>query len=100
MRTTLDLNDEVFRLAKKQAADDGVPFRDVVESALCFYLGRKTGRPGYQLHWKTEKGRLQPGVDLDDRDSLFNIMEGRKRSHWTPISSCTPTVRRPRFIPV
>jgi hypothetical protein len=78
MRTTLDLNDEVFRLAKKKAAHDGVPFRDVVESALRLYLGKKTGKPGYKLHWKTEKGRLQPGVDLGDRDSLFDIMDGRK----------------------
>ena len=38
MRTTMDINDELMRHAKKKAADDGVPLRDVVEDALRRYL--------------------------------------------------------------
>lgn len=77
MRTTLDLADEIFRRAKKRAADDGVPLRDVVEAALRSYLsgGPKTSK--HELCWRTESGRLQPGVDLDDRDALFDRMGGR-----------------------
>jgi hypothetical protein len=78
MRTTLDLSDELFRAAKKRAADERVPLRDVVEDALRLYLSGKTRRAGYQLRWRTEAGRIQPGVDLDDRDSLFDAMGGRR----------------------
>jgi hypothetical protein len=30
------------------------------------------------LRWSSERGRLQPGVNLDDRDALFDLMGGRR----------------------
>jgi hypothetical protein len=78
MRTTVDISDEVFRQAKKTAADRGVPLRQVVEEALRQYLGSGGHRVGYELQWRTESGRLQPGVRLDDRDALFDLMDGRR----------------------
>lgn len=79
MRTTLDINDELFKQAKKRAADDGTPLRELVETALRLYLagGLRRGKT-YRLRWRTESGRLQPGVRLDDRDALFDLMEGRR----------------------
>ena len=78
MRTTLEISDELFRLLKRKAADDGTPLRQVVESALPVYLGKQTKRKGYQLRWNTERGRILPGVRLDDRDALFDLMDGRR----------------------
>jgi hypothetical protein len=78
MRTTLEISDELFRLLKRRAADDGTPLRQVVENALRFYLGKQNKRKGYQLRWNTERGRLLPGVRLDDRDALFDLMDGRR----------------------
>ncbi|MGH7874069.1 MAG: hypothetical protein ACREQO_17850 [Candidatus Binatia bacterium] len=77
MRTTLEISDELFRLLKRKAADEGTPLRQIVESALRLYLSKKTKRKGYQLHWNTERGRILPGVRLDDRDALFDSMDGR-----------------------
>jgi hypothetical protein len=79
MKITIDLNDELMRQAEKKAADDGVTLRDVVEDALRRYLAEKPGPSGYKLKWTTEKGELMPGVDLDDRDSLRDIMDGIKK---------------------
>ena len=79
MRTTMDISDELMRRAKKKAADDGVPLRDVMEAALRRYLSEKPVANGYKLRWTTEKGELMPGVDLDDRDSLFDLMDGIKK---------------------
>ena len=78
MRTTLDLTDDLFRRAKKRAADEGIALRDLVENALRSYLTGRPRRSTYKLRWRTESGRLQPGVDLDDRDELFDRMGGRK----------------------
>ena len=78
MRTTVDLSDELLRQAKKRAADAGIPLREVIEAALRSYLARGSKRSGYRLRWSTEKGRLQPGVHLDDRDALFDLMDGRR----------------------
>ena len=77
MRTTIDIADELLRQAKKRAADEDTTLRDVVEAALRVYLTRRPRAAGYRLQWRTESGRLQPGVDLDDRDSLFDRMDGR-----------------------
>lgn len=77
MRTTIEINNELLRLAKKQAADTGRPLRAVVETALRSYLQERPRQTRYKLHWRTERGKLMPGVRLDDRDVMFDLMEGR-----------------------
>ena len=77
MRTTIELNDELFRKAKRRAADDRGSLRSVVESALRSYLQAPVRRQHYKLRWRPQKGRVLPGVRLDDRDALFDVMDGR-----------------------
>lgn len=77
MRTSIDLNDRLLTLAKQTAARRGISLRELVEQALRAYLEPKAKRPGYRLKWRTERGRIQPGVRLDDRDALFDLMDGR-----------------------
>jgi predicted transcriptional regulator len=77
MRTTIEISDELFRQVKKKAADERTALRQVVENALRAYLGKQPKRKAYQLRWHTEQGRLLPGVRLDDRDALFDLMDGR-----------------------
>jgi hypothetical protein len=78
MRTTIEISDELFRRAKKRAADEGTTLREVVDVALRNYLSRRTKRAGYKLQWRVEHGRMLPGVNLDDRDALFDLMDGRE----------------------
>lgn len=77
MRTTIEIGTELLRQAKRRAADEGTTLRSVVEAALRAYLGKRRGRGGYRLGWRTERGTIQPGVRLDDRDALFDLMDGR-----------------------
>lgn len=77
MRTTIEISDELFRQVKKRAADEQTALRQVVENALRAYLGKQPRRKAYQLRWQTERGRVLPGVRLDDRDALFDLMDGR-----------------------
>lgn len=79
VRTTIDLNDELLRQAKRRAADEGVTLREVLERALRSHLAQRPGgKKKYRLRWRTERGALQPGVRLDDRDQLLELMEGRR----------------------
>lgn len=78
MRTTIDINDVLFRAAKRRAAEQGTSLREVVETALRQHLGKTKASKRYTLRWQPESGRLQPGVDLTDRDALFDIMDGRR----------------------
>jgi hypothetical protein len=77
MRTTVDLNARLLSQAKQTAAERGISLRELFEQALRAFLERRQARSGYRLRWRTEHGRLQPGVRLDDRDALFDLMDGR-----------------------
>lgn len=78
MRTTLDLDDALMREAKKRAADDGATLTRVIEEAIRFYLRpQPTTLKPFKLKLLTKKGRAMPGVHWDDRDSLYERMEGR-----------------------
>ncbi len=79
MRTTLDIDDQLMRRVKKQAAEEGQTVTAFIESALreAFARRRGSGKESYRLQWVTARGRLKPGVDLTDRDSLYERMEER-----------------------
>ncbi len=78
MRTTIDINDGLFRAAKRYAAEHGTTLRDVVEAALRQHLGEAKATAGYTLQWQSESGRLQPGANPTDRDALSDVMDGRR----------------------
>lgn len=77
MRTTLDIPDEILQLARRRAAAERISLGELVEAALRSHLLEQPERSGYQFRWRTERGRLHPGVNLDDRQALWNLMEGR-----------------------
>jgi hypothetical protein len=78
MRTTLDLDEQLLRRARKRAQERGTTLTAFVESALAAALAeRREPAEAYRLAWKTHRGEMVPGVDLADRDSLFERMEGR-----------------------
>ena len=79
MRTTLTLQDDVLRLARQRAARESRSLKDVINEALRLGLaleGEKRSQR-YRFTLVTVNGRLMPGVDLHDRDKLFDLMEGR-----------------------
>ena len=78
MRTTLDIDDHVLRKAKQLAAREGKTLTRIVEEALRDRVvrPRRSARP-FRLQLLTKKGRLIPGVNLADRDALYERMEGR-----------------------
>jgi Arc/MetJ family transcription regulator len=77
MRTTVEINDELFRSAKAAAAKQNKSLREIVDEALRRYLkGPETKKFRLKLTPHNAVGHLMPGVDLEDRDSLYDIMDG------------------------
>jgi hypothetical protein len=78
MRTTLDIDDRLLEAARRRAAEKGTTLTAFVEHALAASLARRpaTDSP-YRLEWKTHRGRPLAGVDVSDRDRLYERMEGR-----------------------
>jgi hypothetical protein len=78
MRTTLNFDDRLLRLAKKRAVELGVTLTALIERSLREYLQPKAHRrEKYRLELLVKKGRPVPGINWDDRDSIYERMEGR-----------------------
>jgi hypothetical protein len=76
MRTTLTLDDDVLKAARQRAREQDRPLKDVINEALRHGLALADARsPAYTFRLKIVDGRLLPGVDLTDRDKLFELME-------------------------
>ncbi len=82
MRTTIRLDDDLFRRVKQFAVRNGTTFTQVIEDAVRGLLERprtKQVREPVQLPTFAGNG-LQPGVDLDDTASLVDHMEAHDSS--------------------
>jgi hypothetical protein len=77
MRTTLTLDDDVFKAARRRAREQDRSLKDVINEALRqgLALGERSRPDPYTFRLATVEGRLQPGVDLADRDQLFDLMD-------------------------
>jgi plasmid stability protein len=76
-RTTLALDDDLLRRVKQLAAAEGRSMQSVVNDLLRGALATRPQRSLYRLELQGWHGREQPGVDLFDRDRLFDRMDGR-----------------------
>jgi hypothetical protein len=78
MKTTLNIDDDVLLSAKRQAAATDRTLTSMVETALRQLLAveQRATKP-YRFRGKPVKGKLLPGVDLNDRDGLYDLMERR-----------------------
>jgi len=76
MKTTIDLDDELLRLAKQRAAAAGMPLRAYIEDALrARLLPRPRGRTKFTLELPIIEGKAPPIVDVADRNALYDLME-------------------------
>ena len=75
-RTTLKLDDTILRRLKQQAAAEGRSLQDLANQLLRRALA--TREPvAYSLLLTGWEASEQPGVDILDRDKLFDLMGGR-----------------------
>ena len=75
-RTTIDIDDRVLRKLKRKAADEGLTLQAVANDLLKRALHTQTSPP-FSLRVQGWSADLQPGVDILDRDSLFDVLNGR-----------------------
>ncbi len=77
MRTTLDIEDRLFRALKRKAAEERTTLRRLVNELLRRELAQSARRTRYRFDRKVcPRGPIQPGVRLKDRKSLFDRRDG------------------------
>jgi hypothetical protein len=78
MRTTIRLDDNLLRAAKRLAVETGRTLTSVIEDALRQSLSRpRASEQPFRAKLPVARGGgvLQPGVDLDDSAALLELME-------------------------
>jgi plasmid stability protein len=77
-RTTLMLDDGILRELKRRAAAEGRTVQAVANDLLRQALaGHGKARERFGLKLQGWQATEQPGVDILDRDKLFDLMNGR-----------------------
>jgi len=77
MRTTIRLDDDLLRRAKRRALETNRTLNAVVEDALRAALAgpsRRVSEPPFDLP-VSGGGGLQPGIDLDNTAGLYDLMD-------------------------
>ncbi len=76
-RTTLTLDDDLLKQLKESATSQGKTLAALVNDLLRHALAIRSRRQRYKLELRGWEAELQPGVDVLDRDKLFDLMNGR-----------------------
>jgi len=77
MKTTLNLDDQLVRSAKRRALEEHTTLTHLLETALRRYLTPppRPARP-FRLNLLISDSAVIPGVDIEDRDSLYDRLDG------------------------
>jgi plasmid stability protein len=76
-RTTLALDDDILKKLKEAAARQGRTMQSLTNDLLRQALGPFERRRPLKLNLQGWEAEELPGVDLLDRDKLFDLMEQR-----------------------
>lgn len=76
-RTTVNIDEPLLRKLKATAAKRGVTLAALVNQLLRQAMAGQEKKQPYEFRFGGWVSELQPGVDLTDRDSLFDLMDGR-----------------------
>jgi plasmid stability protein len=76
-RTTLAIDDDLLKQLKEKAVREGRTLQAVANDLLRQAVVQQWPKSQPRLVLRGWKAVVQPGVDLLDRDRLFDLMDGR-----------------------
>ena len=77
MRTTLNIDDDLYRSIKIEAVRRGVSMTSLVEEALRAVLVEKSPPPLRELPVSSRTGGVHPGVNLMDSQQWYDLLYGQ-----------------------
>ncbi len=75
MRTTLNLDDQLLKLAKHRAIEQGVSLSEFIENVIRQSFSRQSVDHKTVRLITTAGPGVKPGVDLDNARSMLDIMD-------------------------
>lgn len=77
LRTTIVMNKELLESVREVAGKRGWNLSQAISELVAIGMHVHATHKRGQFVWKTFCGKARPGVDLDDRDRLYDLMEDR-----------------------
>ena len=80
MKMTVEFDDGLMRAAEARAAEEGRTLAALIERVLADYVREGPGGSSgarHSLGLLTRGGRPVPGVDIDNRAALYDLMDAR-----------------------
>ena len=76
MRTTIRINDDLLKIAKKHAADEGRTLTSLIEEALSLIVAKPKARKRRRVELPVSEasGGVLPGIDLNRSSDLEEAM--------------------------
>lgn len=77
MRTTIRMNDELLRRAKKLAAEEGRTLTSIIEEGVANVLNsrRTVSKRRVKLPVSKKRGGVWPGIHITNSAQLYDIMD-------------------------
>lgn len=73
----MTIDDDLLRRLKQVAAKQGTTLGELVNGLLRQTMASAPKRGAFKLKLEGWDAKAQPGVDILDRDKLFDLMDGR-----------------------
>ena len=75
MRTSIDIQEELFKAIRKKAQAEGTTLKELIHRGLRLVLKDEAeSSTTFRFSWRTEKGKLSPGLRIEDRNQLWDRM--------------------------
>ena len=74
IRTTIVMDEELLRGVREVAARQGWNLSRAISELVCVGMHAHASFEPVEFRWKTVRGKVRPGVDIDDRDRLYDVM--------------------------
>jgi len=75
VRTTIVMDEELLKGVREVAGRSGWNLSRAISELVAIGMHVHATFEEGEFRWKTFRGKVRPGVDLDDRDRLYDLME-------------------------
>jgi len=79
MKTTVEIEEDLLRAAKRAAIDRKCTLREMIERGLRRELAAGA-KPSAGIAWVTASGELPRGLDLSSREAMWEWLENRAKN--------------------
>ena len=76
-RTTIVMDDQLLQQVRERAAEKGWSLSKTIGELVKAGIHHRVADTSPGFTWRTFRGEVAPNTDFDDRDRLYELMEGR-----------------------